>query len=771
MATNYVDDSTKLDIFIKQLSSERTPTAPIDSAYLLNEKTYFRQNDDNCKLTECKCLERLCNLLKQYHTSILNSNNHDTFQFKEKFDIVSTINDANHLLFSHSTEFEPIHQIFKEKSNNNQTCDLSKCLMTRRNYRDRSKITSREDLLSQMYSGDDVVTEQILDSVHCHWFHTFDIGYKLTKSETQDIMHDDVKRNDSDDICIDRDLNIQRIHDVVRRKRKCYSDVQGLERLRSGTNKFMMKTQQNKLDEFSYGSRYFYWNHYKNNRKKYDDAHNQSNFKWATADPPIANAGYSVGDWYIDKKYRDLKTELIGNPLCSIATSQWDHFLQRSKAHVNSEYVKSIHCPRKESAAYYEMKEGDLMEQDHLIAMMVYCGCDKLQFIYSSTYRKQNEKESDEEMIQRHTNYYHLGRLLRECCECFGMTKKNPKLYDEITLYQGVDRWFSYSSMFAYIKGPLSTTTCYAVAVNFCAKQGIIVELSLRTLHWSFKKNEGTDCIDRKTCIDMSWISDYTNEQEIFCIGGLNKFYFNTIIEVATNSNYALYIKGIKQMTFCMTKSFRHESCPTTKQEQQIVFRLMAHELSQYYANDQRFPKWEQCPDYVQRVLHSHCASIKEITFYDLKEKHGKIGNSELHNIMLRHSNGWIKLEIISKLFPKVQSISVGMKDTDLLQRSFVYNSMLAFISENKNQRLSLDSVEILIGDIDTTQEQAIVKCLKRYEVEFAKYSWLVYVETKEDIYDVLSIIEETPQAIENLERRVKIIMKLKSIQQYDTEY
>eukprot|EP01083_Nonionella_stella_P057169 150190_1 len=362
MATKYVDISTKLDLFIKQLSSEPTPKTPIDSAYLLNEKTYFRQNDDNCKLTECKCLERLCNLLKQYHTSILNSNNHETFQFKEQFDIVSTINDVNHLLFSHSTEFEPIHHIFKEESNNNQICDLSKCLMTRRNYRDRSKITSREDLLSQMYSGDDVVTEQILDSVHCHWFHTFDIGYKLTKLETHDIIHDDVKRND----CDDRDINIQRIHDVVRRKRKCYSDVQGLERLRSGTNKFMMKTQQNKLDEFSYGCRYFYWSHYKNNRKTYDDAHNLSNFKWAPSDPPIANAGYSVGDWYIDKKYRDLKTELIGNPLCCIATSQWDHFAERSKAHVNTEYVKNIHCPRKESAAYYEMKEGDLMKQDHL---------------------------------------------------------------------------------------------------------------------------------------------------------------------------------------------------------------------------------------------------------------------------------------------------------------------------------------------------------------------------------------------------------------------
>eukprot|EP01084_Bolivina_argentea_P031241 57825_1 len=558
-------NTDEFTLFAKKLKEQHLVITPIESRYLLNEETYFRQHG-KCKLVDCECLRRLCQVLDQYHTII---NDEKSAKFQEKFNMVSILNDANHLLYSHSTEFENIYKILVEESSDKKPCSLPNCLMMRRNYRERSMITSKENLLHSLYAGNDhvtQVTQQILDSLHCNYFHTFDIGYKLTELEKQKIVNDDIKIDDAE-IEDGDDANVEKISSVLTAKREQNKNVQGLERLKNDKNKFMVQTQQNKFDVFSYGYRYFYWNHYKNNQKPYDDAHNLANFNSYTRDPPTANFGCSVGDWYVDRKYENFKTELTNNGIRGIGSVQWNVFTGKAKHHMRTNYVKAIRCPRKESAAYYEMKEDDMMTEDHLISMMVYCNCDRLQFAFSETYRHNDETESDGQMLQRHRNYYFLGRLLRECVECFGMEKKNPQLYDEIRLYQGVDRQFIFSSMFAYIKGPFSATTSFAVAHNFCGGKGMILDLAIVTNDWAFKKNEGGACTLRKTCLDMNWISDYRNENEIFTIGGLNKFNFNTIIDALNGTNYDLYIKGIKQMTFCMQKSFILNSMAKTERE------------------------------------------------------------------------------------------------------------------------------------------------------------------------------------------------------------
>eukprot|EP01084_Bolivina_argentea_P270988 460934_1 len=131
-----------------------------DSTYLLENKAYIGQNDGKCALKQCICLERLSTSLKIYHQFMIDIDNNSSseFDFRDRFDCIVVLNDSNHLLYHHSTEFEDICNILIDKSNNKQVCKLSNCRMMRRNHRNRSEITSNENLLSDIYYGHDITT-------------------------------------------------------------------------------------------------------------------------------------------------------------------------------------------------------------------------------------------------------------------------------------------------------------------------------------------------------------------------------------------------------------------------------------------------------------------------------------------------------------------------------------------------------------------------------------------------------------------------------------
>eukprot|EP01084_Bolivina_argentea_P211768 360144_1 len=114
------------------------------------------------------------------------------------------IDNKSYIISDH--EFEEAHNILVEKCNNGTLCPLSNCLMRRRNFRDRDRLRSNDRDLNKMYFSpndmDDVINQQILDTIHCHYFHSFDAGYKLSqqqKIEIEEMTKTDEKRNNMTD--------------------------------------------------------------------------------------------------------------------------------------------------------------------------------------------------------------------------------------------------------------------------------------------------------------------------------------------------------------------------------------------------------------------------------------------------------------------------------------------------------------------------------------------------------------------------------------------
>eukprot|EP01084_Bolivina_argentea_P239399 402389_1 len=140
--------------------------------------------------TECQYLSILITALKDYHSfTDQYKYHHDDkiIPICEQLDTVSILDAFHHLLFNHDDQFELIHSTFLMQCYNGNICPVWKCSMFERNRIDRKK-----------YEGklhNDMILQQLLDRVHCYYFHTFDTGYRLTADEKQYILNNGSKND------------------------------------------------------------------------------------------------------------------------------------------------------------------------------------------------------------------------------------------------------------------------------------------------------------------------------------------------------------------------------------------------------------------------------------------------------------------------------------------------------------------------------------------------------------------------------------------------
>eukprot|EP01083_Nonionella_stella_P088745 247541_1 len=688
-------------------------------------------------IAECESLKRIHALLVVYSLYIQTKQVNDKESsaamniddiynhISSEYNNVHLLNDFNHLLYAHATEFEAIYNIL---SPHNKSCELSQCLLMRRNQRDREN----KQLLRQLYFASDateVMCQQLMDRIHCHYFHSFDIGYRLSNNERQRILNDaeELKHNDDEDVAEDR--YVSDISTLLRNKREKYKNVSGLERLYGdNSNKFRTKMPEQirrakavRLNEYRFGFRFFYHNAYQNDAREGDPAAAYSNLPGVKYHE--ANVGYTLKELYIEAKYNDLKDELLHNEICCVNVGNWNNLDQKAAAHISTDIAKQMRCVRTDSAKYYEMNNGATIGKQHLIAATVYCVCDLLQQKFTQTFRRINDAETIFDIKRRHRNFYFLARLLRECVEGFGMEHNN---LDSIRVYHGINDQFAFKSLFGYIKGPFSTTLEYSVAVNFSDNKGMVLALDMDVKSWILKLIEGHEAAARVTCFDMQWLSDYSNEAEIFHMGGVNRFYFNTIIDSVKSTNYAAYVRGLKQMTSGMshggvfTDSFaiNTNDYPLEK-ELQMVYRLLAHQFYEKIPNHKHAIEFKGCPLYIQQLVKAHCADIKLIQIN--QAKHAVLDR------MLRLDSDWVNLDVITAIFPNVNNIKYWAygKDLPSIQTRAIYQSILEHIDDEKNNS-KLTHVDL---SFDLKHEEAMREFAeKEYKSEFEKRNWNIYV-------------------------------------------
>eukprot|EP01084_Bolivina_argentea_P121414 215144_1 len=371
----YEQNTIKLNNIISSFQNiEQQTTKSIHDLFKPANVYFVPDGSNQCKLENCIHLRNLITCIKQQKT-------HGKITFSNTI----ILNSFEHLQSQHSTQFEDIYNIITTKYS---SCDGLKCIHIRRNYRDRSKTVDNEQKSPKDSNIKENVTEQIFDSIHCYYFHSFDMGYRLRKQQFRQF---DNKK------LIDRTLIFRLINDLINKHKKKYVNI-----LNRNDNKFLFKNQRH--HKYCYGVRYFYWDYYKNNNATSDNAYHTSG-TGSGGSIPAANGRSPLKEWYIEQKYLSMKDEMLNNHICSLTSTSWQRLLQKAHAHIDTDIVKKIgFCSRSSTAKCYDMKYGTLMKLDHLIAMMIYCNYTELQRKFTETYRRMDEKECDEVMRARHSN-------------------------------------------------------------------------------------------------------------------------------------------------------------------------------------------------------------------------------------------------------------------------------------------------------------------------------------------------------------------------------
>ena len=425
----------------------------------------------SCMVDDCRSIEIIISALYDYQL-INDSEFSDIKQYVCKIKTQTTmILDAyHHILFCHlngsrrenNVEFEKIYHKIAEKNIN---CNINICKKYIRNQRDRdnelrndtdikNEIDEKNDnhsdnssldiILNDNLEKTDIFHIDILDTIHSYFMHSYDAGFRINIKDLQDRygIHDtnfvanNEKRLYKDDELLDiqqiinkRRININR---NMRREQRSMNNrfrMQYQNEKKSMTNNINIK--QNNDDEekteehkqavsginnsvkaqkqstnncYSFGHRFYYWEWYKN-RDEEDVEY---------------NIGYSYCEWYIDRKYKNLKEELLDNEISNLDQNKWDKTMFEVKMNMPSIHRKQLLSDKRGKKLHYGIKAQETISIEHLLSVKLYTSFDVLSFKFSTTFRKLNKNESNKQLKERNAQYSNWSRLLRETVECFG---------------------------------------------------------------------------------------------------------------------------------------------------------------------------------------------------------------------------------------------------------------------------------------------------------------------------------------------------------------
>eukprot|EP01084_Bolivina_argentea_P227991 385151_1 len=683
---------------------------------------------DNCLIKTCKHLHRLHNMMTKYQQK---------FSYDDNIDIVTMLNDFNHMLFTHNNnqDFEYIYNLFP-------SCIASKCYIINRHYRDRS-IDSKHLYKNKHRSEYD----QMFDKVHCHFLHSYDIGYRLMLQDWQQLQIIDEEEDT---------YNVSHLNTKLIKMKQMMTDQHRLHAKISHNNswKKFNQIQQNsviKFPNFSFGELFYYWREY--NITARDQMHR----------------GYLYRDWYIKSKYKSLKEEVTNS---NINIDQWTSEIHKAKLHqqtrfckkellANTSMIKTLH-----STSSYGIQDGSPITVNHLVCVIIYCAYTNFSYQFSKTFRRlddndKNDKlqnnryslqsgslrttlsESDHLLKKRHSNFAHFAKYLVETVKLFSVG-----VYDKITtLYHGIDREMVFDSMACAMFQPLSTTSEWEVALQFSTNKGMVIEFQVDAFMSHFQCN---------------WISDFSNENESLIIHAKSLNITNIVnIQQYLVEDFRIPIEVISIIehviqgsAFCgnpqvinnaidlrasitegLVQHIDEDDATDTKycggEEmnpalKSLTIKFIKHELNRYKPSN--YPKYTKITgSYSETLLHQMCIKVDRViinwkymnvNILPKLEHSGYQCYAFLKQLLCVHECSMINLELISLLFPNANSII--LEDLPQVSLDCLQYNLKWLLANNTN----IIAVELhALKDSELSNK----KLTLMYKQQFEDIGWDIY--------------------------------------------
>eukprot|EP01084_Bolivina_argentea_P170506 295447_1 len=512
----------------------------------------------------------------------------------ETINIDDILNNYLHLVYEHDDDkdFELIHNKI-----NARNCNILNCNIFMRNHRNRNKT----NLSHLFHSNDDqvILEKQILDKIHCHYAHCFDIGHRLTVHEKANAK------------------NISSLTKLLKNKHKTYREIHQ-KLARSTISKFVTIIEnENKED-------------YKQNE---NDNLNQYNFgvKFYYVDAAHAEDDYGRG---VRKKYKSFKEELITNKIMTINLCQFNSELKKAGKYFNSYYCQKviINQNQKENEMFREknkLKPYHIeITVEHILSVLIYSNYDILQYEFTKTYRPIHQNESHESICKRHEEFYFLGNYLNQTVHRLG---KNIHKGTIKSFYHGITEKLLFSlQKGAKIESPLSTSSSMEVAINFTANKGLLVEF-------------GCDVMNA-IGLSVAWCSDFPNEREHLFIQSGAGLKFVNITDVKNDFDFDCILEAIHILN-SLDVIDEHYS----DRKGEIAARLIKQETDT--------ETWDSLNIYAKKLFHLYCS---EITFLQINWKEMESKYSGIHQVLKTEKFNVIDFGLLGSLYPNLEEVYVS---------------------------------------------------------------------------------------------------------------
>ena len=680
--------------------------------------------NSNCKFTQINYIDD-CHHLNAICDILLDGIDKDDYNQYGNGLLLKYLNHFHHVLQFHDNEtnFDMIYDYLicndQNKNDLKWGCDITKCQYLQRNYRHRLKNDNDDNKMD-----DDNILNQFIDRLHSYYYHSYDRALRIKQSEikqeienTNDEKNENKDNEDPDNAYYLKQENILKsIDDIItkrndsntnnrRHKPRDQSDT-SLSRLgMREINKFNTNINPSQLkqdidnDLFSFGYRFEY---------EIDD---------------------NLEQWIINKKYQSLKEETLNNDIYTIELYEWNILWAKAAQFLNSNFVLEL---KRDT-------DTDRISFAYIISLLLYCNFDVYQRKWSETYRKLQSDETDNSLKQRHSNFYHSSKFLRDFVEIYGIRLVSTES-NNMKFYHGVDKELYFIQTMAQFNAPLSTSTEIQIAMHFTQQKGLILELEYYASYYPLNSKY----------LPCTFFSNYLSEKECLFIGGIPVLQITNIWHVIQSKSFLKYILSLNLLDLIMnglsekkkSKKIIHETC----------LSLLTNQLNtHHHQNDVQNEKF---PNYVLKLFNQYCQNKKNIliiwsdTFeleqYDLIR----------HLICIRgdhNSNSnkciFFNLEILSVLFPELKWIEFYNHRISSQRLTAIFDYLLRYIvqitkkSNNIDWKLEyivihhkiskqlFENLQTLFNDIHTTNWNIIQ--------DKGKTKTILYKQQNNDDFDI----------------------------------
>ena len=715
-----------------------TPKLPKGASHLFLGEMPTSINMDDVESNIC--LKRIIYVFKRYKEWLLkkNENGGDSVDTKTMYEeihqipnygIIPFLNDYYHLLINYENKLEQISKFIVFEIDEDEY-DLES-IQCKRHFRDRSDGKLRDKLYFAEENSLEISCQQIIDKVYCHFIYTFDLGFKFTASEKTQLQsiinennktnHDnnDEKKEEIDDKLFKKNRIYQYLYKISKQKRENLKSLLGKDRLNN--NKFIHKIEakeENKGKENienvgNFGVTFYYWQYYENIGDLQD--------AWSP--------GKTFSDLYIEQNYMTLKLELLNNNISQITVEQFNDLNERVKIYSKTDEIRKLKA-NGSKVHEFKIRGGSPLSIEQITAILIYCNFNSLRDKLCSTYRKIDNNESFEDIKKRHTQFSHMGRLLREVVSCFTQSIG----YKQVTMYAVSNQQIFFNDpTHIQFKNPLSVTTEYNVILNYCIEyiienNGLVMDLKCGELTRK----------DHLSFFDCKLLTDFDNESEKLLIGGLGTLIIENIIKYKLNNDenilccdYRIYIQCVNILRqFVLGKTFTSQQINETEKNliQKMLIKLIGSKIDNEDEKDQdEKDKDFDIGPYINHLFDFYCQGICKFHI-DLNAMNNKNnGYFFLRSLFINEEYNSLKLDVCLALFINIKEVIIEndfgkgvLKPSVILTDSFMEN-MIEILKTKQESKLN--KIEIYYPD---EGQMKLQDAMTKYGERLTDINWTI---------------------------------------------